>query len=485
MWTKELTRSEFLELLSSTERHRLSGELRDDGLLDIPKPKEESVVAIWSDSPDVKTELPCLLVVNDNELTDFLAWATTFLSSYRPVTSTFRIVPTRLLKFVKGEPSARLGELSGPFLGAVFGEALTESRSRSILEDSPISVFCSTFSYSMAKSILLYDAQFLLAELLDRWFLIRELTNQKTRSLRYQSLATIWSILSSLNVPDSLKADRDQYNVLLACNQIRETGSIGPTIWSKLTKGNLPYAFLESLSHLPMEDRVPYLIKAFEVIIQDSNALVRDFCLGYLTCMLGSSFNYADLLFPKLDFADSSLIWFGICLGLKHQSDMLNSPGGMPRRLLREIETTTRFVSRPESDLNADELMMIVNHEEKPIFPKYYNGSLRVDLLPGADMIIGWPVRRDAKSSPPPLASSQLTTQPSLTSDVRPSSDQRARDDDNLAPYVKDGFITIAAEVREGFKMLHSAISNEADDASNKSLKSRNSTRSKRKQKNK
>src|SRR5436309_435097 len=91
MWISQLSKGDILRRLTQPRYERLD-------VFHVPErrfinqPSEENVLAVWDDEPSLETTLPSVLVVRDEDQRDFLAWATTFLTSYKPFTAHFRVI---------------------------------------------------------------------------------------------------------------------------------------------------------------------------------------------------------------------------------------------------------------------------------------------------------------------------------------------------------------------------------------------------------
>src|ERR1043165_5289583 len=92
MHSRRITRTDFANLVLAWKPGQKFGRDLFGSMPDSP-PYGEMLWLCWADENDGGSELPRLVIVADDGLADFLAWATTYLPTYRPLTSFFRVLP--------------------------------------------------------------------------------------------------------------------------------------------------------------------------------------------------------------------------------------------------------------------------------------------------------------------------------------------------------------------------------------------------------
>ena len=91
---RNVQRREFLELLQSAERQIPSLTNREQTLFS-DNHRWDELMLIWPPEQSTGQGLPSVIVVDDGTEREFLAWAATYLSDFRPFTSYFRVLERR------------------------------------------------------------------------------------------------------------------------------------------------------------------------------------------------------------------------------------------------------------------------------------------------------------------------------------------------------------------------------------------------------
>src|SRR5271154_4342976 len=91
MWIARATRKEFIEVIQSC-RSPASAEARKLDVPELTRLSSDALQLVWRERPNERASFPALVVVQREHQRDFLAWALTYLASYRPFTSFCRVV---------------------------------------------------------------------------------------------------------------------------------------------------------------------------------------------------------------------------------------------------------------------------------------------------------------------------------------------------------------------------------------------------------
>lgn len=416
MRISQLSRRDLLEFLNSSDLRGFGSQfLSNEEPLLLPEP--ENLWAIWGDESKYSNSLPGLLVVRDEDLKEFLAWTSTFFVSYRPFTGHFRVVSCSLFNKLRIKRDFDFRSLSGAFIGAVFGELLTEAKSRKALDSITIQGLGSTCSFAMARALAIYGPSKLQNEILEGWSKVRRISLQKERTIHPDRLKAVWSVLAEFgeHYKDGSSA------IARACIEIQTREHIYPETWKELTKGRIPYSVLNDLVNAPKEDGILFLEQAIVSIAKGKHDSDTDFILGYLTSLLGNGLGYSDVLFPVIEFAETALLWYGICVGLRAPDVLMSKTGGIARRTLRDIQAPFLLTEPPDADLSAEELLIILDTEINPVLARTHGGSLKVELLPGIATTINWPsksIEQTAKNKSKTTVQLTLPVVPTAESSV-------------------------------------------------------------------
>jgi len=386
-----ISKKEFLGLLSVFERQqpRLPF-LRTRDISQPPPPGE--LWAIWAEDESEKFDLPTALVVDDADLSEFLAMSVTFAGTFSPISSFFHIVPWSVFRLMQpcGEWRPSAGVLSSAFVGAIRGEAMAETRGRT-RDAISLRNLASTLSYSAARVLVLYGRSSMMDLLFQRWSEARLLTGQGRRFISLEALEVIWDTLAQVSQP---REDVKSPLLVRACLEIQRYGVVSAGVWESLAGRLMDYDVI----HRDMTQRKEKRIRVFERFLHSQSSeyddpIHRAFVSGYIACLVsGGSWSHADLLLPLLEELPTVLIWYGICVGLCPQSTLLADGGGIGHHIVRELLRPHSILSRPHFDMSCDELKVRLNSANGlGPFVRWNSNLLSLELLPGVNSWVVWP----------------------------------------------------------------------------------------------
>lgn len=359
-------------------------------------PHLKELWACWPDATDAPTPVPSILVVSDDDLNDFFAWAITFLPTYLPLTSFFRVLPWSVFK--AGYPSTSGGPLkrSNILVGAMLGEILTTATGRGFLQSLPTVAFESTFSYAVARTLAVgYDERPMIRLVSDGWHFTRQLTGQKPIRVTKERLEEVWAVVFRMvgTQSDELFLDERLSDIVEAAQDISHGGEITGLNWKGLSKGKVSVASIAQSMRTSRERRV----ETFESVMSELTRDVRDemrvsFLAGYLASLIGDgSLEHAHLVFPLLDRLPTAMLWYGICASMFPSTRILHDYGHLGLKLLRLIQKPDDLLAPPLCDISLRELEITLRgNGGGKSFRRVHASFLRVELLPTVSTVVRW-----------------------------------------------------------------------------------------------
>src|SRR5260221_3269656 len=151
-------------------------------------PESHSLWACWNEESPREDWLRTLIVVGDQDLTDFLAWAVTFLPAFRPLTAFARVLPWAVFSLVQERQQASPSDLNGVLIGGILGETMTSATGRGFIESLPLTAYESTYSYAVSRTLLMGFSQKILQYVSDGWQDARQFTEQPARTMPPEDL---------------------------------------------------------------------------------------------------------------------------------------------------------------------------------------------------------------------------------------------------------------------------------------------------------
>ncbi len=362
----------------------------------------DSLYLIWNNEPTGKQMLPNLIVVANNNIRDFLAWAITYFTNYKPFSAYSRILEFNTLKALEQRYEyPNLDGIEGPCLGLIMGEVLLLSSATQKKPNLNPMICHTTISQALSRALALGDNPEILPHIIEKWCLARKLSKQPYREINYKEINTIFQVISLLR-EENLKPSKHISNnlipdsIITACLQIREQGCISKDLWKELTK-DFQEEVRNALRNMEgsREERVRYFQKLFSTINIDTNSnsnIEEKFIYGFLCSLIGQgTLSHYELINQYAKQFPTALLWYSLCAGLYKKNELLNSFNVLGRRLLRELLRNKSILDAPLSDISIDELEIFLEGEhQKSDFRTFTPNRIDTELYPGISTYLIW-----------------------------------------------------------------------------------------------
>ncbi|HBE40311.1 MAG TPA: hypothetical protein DDW27_03760 [Bacteroidales bacterium] len=396
MWTKNTSRGELLDLLQA--ERPLS--MRNSSQYDLLNSDSHSDLQIaWKEKPSQESALPRAIIVPHNKKRDFLAWALTYLTNFRPFTAYFRIFTKEDVEKYTIEQEPSLGKLESVCLGIILGEAATYLDTHDIRQLSPSG--CSrTFSFAMSRALALgllkNEGN---ADMANAWQMARHLTNQPKLNLNVEYLLIPWSVILLLADIVGIEKDHPPQNILDACRDLFNKGDIEDSNWMTFVSTFPEHKDVLTLMRGTREERVVTFEKMFNMLLpmKNKDETTCAFLCGYLASLIApGAIDHLNLLRPYVRELPSILLWYGLCTGLRNHSSMKNYSLGLGRRILRDLLQYEFFIDRPRCDISLAELeLLVVDNKMTLDFRTGRSGQMEIEIAPCVTTTVKWPPPSD------------------------------------------------------------------------------------------
>lgn len=400
MWVKAVSRQELLEIFQR-EGRSVAAAIQGELLLDS---HAQELQLIWRDDPEERPSLPVAVVVEARERRDFLAWVATYLRGFRPFTAHCRVIDASFAaKYLQREREVSLGRLENACLGVILGEAATEGYGQSDLRSPSLAVCMGTYSYAMSRALALgmlpREAQLVT----EGWTSVRRIARYGRGPLDISALKEVWSVILGLSAGDDQRGYVEfpaaPTAIFEACRDLYETGEMQAPRWTALV-GDVP-----ELRSVPAEmrgareERVVAFEKALGVLgNQGWSRPHAGFLCGFLASEIApGSIDHLRLLSPWVRRFGSVSVWYGLCAGLRTDSDVRDHSSGLGRSILRDILWSESAVDRPRCDIAVSELEVLSGAVDHLLeFRTRNQGQLEVELIPCLNIWLRWLPRSDS-----------------------------------------------------------------------------------------
>ncbi len=392
MWFAQTNRKLLLDLIKKRDPY---------GILNIQSAKkikpdisnQNELIFIWNTKPVVGSYLPEIIVVSEGKVREFLAWASTYISSFRPFTAFCRVLDTISAEnFLSVKHVASLNNLEGACIGVIIGEVLSHFFNTDIKKLIPLAIK-NTYSFAMARG---YTALGLLHkddDIIDNhWKKACILIGQPERTLNSEIIRNVWEILISL---DRIKPYKGKLSKIHeACCNIIDHNSIGEKIWLELIKGFSNLKNLNEQMKGSLEQRV-LIFEGFAEKLHNQaiiDKMTAEFLCGYLASQIEpGTMNHVELLRPYIKSFPGVILWYGLCAGIYQKTDVHNYADGFGWRIIRDLFQWIPDHGIPKCDIALDELEVMLNVEQPDYNFRVENPTwLIVEILPSVYSVFLW-----------------------------------------------------------------------------------------------
>jgi hypothetical protein len=407
MWALAADRKTLLDMFGKERWHHLQRAVHasPSTLLD----RREELLLLWATDPTPGNSefppgerLPHAIVVRADDMREFIAWVTTYIGGYRPFTAFFRVISPEdaQLAFEPSEPS--LGGLENAVVGLIISEALTLSTTQRSVSALPLLPSESTYCYSFGRALAIGRVQ--RAKGFDPvsapLAIARRLTRQPARKLGDDALAAALKVVSGLATHTSAPGASDvPAFVWEACQELASQGEVKRS-WDLLGTPGAPLSRALNEMRGSREHRV----RIFERVLGDTNqvdVITSSFLAGLLADQIApGTFEHVDLLLSYIDRYPMALVWYGLCAGLRPDSEVQQVGNCLGRRLVRDLLASDPVISRPKYDISVGELEVYLDREQPLEFRVASQNHIAVELLPGVPAYMKWPVPPAAEGVP-------------------------------------------------------------------------------------
>lgn len=347
---------------------------------------------LWASDPTESFSLPRCIIVSDNELTDFIAWATTYFRHIRPFTAHCRVLgKTMAIQSVDAGKVEWPASYRSADIALIIAEAVAYSTGTLDISGTPFAYCSRTLSSSVAQLLRSYStaANFddsLVDRVKEGWASARQKAGHNELPLRAEDILDVWRSVISVSSTSNRRRKVDRL-VTEALSSVAENGKILHREWRTLARDIDQDDSMWSALEGPREGRVLAIERALPRLSKGRKAdrKTRAFLAGYLASRIQpGTLEHFRVLLPIQEELRESFLWYGVCAGLTPETTVDNFGDGLGWLLRRELSRKQDWLERPKSDISLIEYEVLnqTSDSRAPAFRTRSLTSLDIELIP-------------------------------------------------------------------------------------------------------
>ena len=331
-----------------------------------------------------------IILVNDNELEGFLAFTSTYISTYSPFTAFFHVAPISMLYLLYSMlTKERVQSLPARLVGVAIAEASMDSAADISIEHISLLTCNSTLSMCVLNSANQGYTSDAIGPLSLNW--TRALNMLSRNPARARSIETFWLIVArSLDghpvsfVGDSL--DTSEIQQFIA--RYVSSKEINANDWKRLTQSLPDIPSIDKVAQGSREDQVRLIDRLIQILgaADHIDLTIRELVAGALIATLAQgSFKYLPFALSLDQSLPSTALWFAFFASLQRSSDVYSIGDCLGRKLSRQMVSVPCPLQ--QNDISLDELEVITSGTRRAFRHRTsVPNVIRISLLPGVDV---------------------------------------------------------------------------------------------------
>lgn len=358
---------------------------------DVPRLTAHEVALVWEQDGDSNSQ-PTTLLVERNEIREFFAFVSTYVSTHIPFTAFYRVITRdQLPLFIQNPAEPYDKALPDELISVAVAEALAQVGVRQRDTISISNIACrAALSFSLFSAMRQGLDEDDILNIAEKWRLSRRIFTDEKLNIPTNSIEDFWIILSSAysrRLTRSLRGAKFAEAIDFISDIIFGSG-INIRSWDSFTRA-LP-STNEALRSFGgnREAQVRILDAATREIMSNPNIdqHKREILIALLTAMVaqGSS-KYFQMALGGHPNLSTVGLWFAFFCAIQPGNDMLTFSNGIGRHLLREMSRRPTIGSVPTTDISFEELQVYGVDERRGElnFRTKQPSSIDVELAPG------------------------------------------------------------------------------------------------------
>ena len=362
---------------------------------------EGSVTLTWrSNAADARP----IVCVPRRELNDFFAFVSTYITTFRPYSAFFRVIPIELLPALGGRkhlaPKREL-KLARAVTGASLAEAYMRANRGSKRIKSLLPLLQSSLSSVLGQTVLARYQNASVDWVASEWSAIHVRSGEERHGADFSKEAVVaWRLVSqAMEEPPGSGGDQTEETIVRFIAAAFREGGVRADLLRSLSSIAGPEGNLAQVLASSREERIETFNSVLGELKRSSeHGLRNQFAAGLLLAVAGNGSFEMLRSARELDSGlRGALTWFGICAALFEESNVLSYADCAGRRLARDLLHGLDPFDLSSADIGSAEYKFI-DHDRTALARVGAHGAgfIDVEILPG--VITRVPLESDDKS---------------------------------------------------------------------------------------
>lgn len=382
MWYSELLRRELFEFVLTGRTPAYVKANDKDILYHIPQDHLSSLIC-WKTDPSKEQLSPALIVIHDDEITNFLAAINSGTNAPSPFTAFSRVITATEAKlYSQVRRGKEVQKVLQGLISLAFAEAIYYADGKIQPAELTPAICKRTLAYGWAKALANGVPVEHVQNFVDSWLETVSLTNSGARlDIMRQQKGLITELL---NLASHLFHDARSSNPIASlCEALIDDESILiENSWDLLTRDWAQQFSLREFGALTREERTALFQSSLNRLRTNLDLTGYSSAISaFLATQISpSSFEHVSMLHSR---GPQLTMWYMFMAGLQQPRGALGFNGGLGSRLLRDVYRVESLLDGPVADISLRELRVLARAGLEGIAKRLgHSNEIEVEVVP-------------------------------------------------------------------------------------------------------
>ncbi len=398
MWVSQTTREDLATFLRRVVAGKDVVATQLSGIGDID-PQGSELNVFWKDDPTLSRVMPLCIVIPNNTKRDFLAWTSTYMPMYRPLTRLTRVLEAKPFKSaVRRKPAHRLRELIGGAVSLVLAECAV--RNRPVPERArrrfTVSNCLETLSYSLCRAMFAGSDGNEIETIALKWAKANYVAEKIKSTNEVTFILAPLGILAQISDVNFPILDNPSDLIVDAISDVFQTGDVSNKVRRDISLLlPIPDELLRATSDGTRESRMVAFESAV-LALRNTSKKARPNDVGFLSGYMAStlapgSIEYLRLIASSSSVEEGAPFWYALLAGVHPQTNVFEYDDGLGWTIATMLLEPTGISVKSIADIDYDEYEILSESDSwmtNSNWTRIASNHLLVEYLPGVESLV-------------------------------------------------------------------------------------------------